>query len=354
MGTLNEQQLWNACRQVISSVFEINASELDFEETHLGSFNRIFKFSLNQQNYAFRIRVNDAHFGFEKVCKEVFAAIALETDSADDQKLATAYSRLLTDNNASTINNKYVGVIRYADWSKSNPTLPFPYSINEWKDGEILYNHPEKHLFQNAGALLAKLHSTQFAHCYGNILNIGKEPQALLDITRQVVTASLQRCIELGTDKLLASSTLQWLEDRLSLAKYEPITPVFCHYDFSGSNLIVSPQNESTPLSVIDFDNWKISIAEEDFPKLLHWTIVHPDTQKRIPCNQRIEAFTESYIKSGGSINHSLLEIKEVEWLTRVYAHSLHCENDDKLTYERSSFPPSEYYAQTIAQKIGQ
>ena len=101
-------------------------------------------------------------------------------------------------------------------------------------------------------------------------------------------------------------------------------------------------------ISVIDFDNWKVSVREEDFPKLLHWTVIDSKTQKRVSSPSLINDFVRGYERAGGLINERVLRLKEAEWLLRVYSHSLYRENLDIESYRKSSFPCSEYYEQAI------
>jgi aminoglycoside phosphotransferase (APT) family kinase protein len=145
--------------------------------------------------------------------------------------------------------------------------------------------------------------------------------------------------------KSLLDEITKWMEIHTSKLE-ERYKYVLCHYDFSGSNVLVD--ESSSNVSVLDFDNWKVSIPEEDFPKLLHWTIIDLDTKKRTPSPKLIEDFIRGYRNEGGSIDEQLLQIKEAEWLIRVYAHSLLREKTNRKEYEQSSFPSSSYYEQAI------
>lgn len=333
-------------KDIIAKVLDITASEIRFRSICKGSFNDILRFQAGKEEYALRIRSRDSDFGFEKIIKEPFAVLVLNNHDLSDRELGIAIQKLYQQQYCGLTENSLVGKFYYSDWSKTFDALPYAFSIYQWKQGELLYSAPTSEHFEAAGGLLARLHQRRFLSCYSSILEIGSKPLSLHDSILSTCTTQYEAALSKGGSKALLDELILWVRTRSNdlPATYRA---VFCHYDFSGSNLIVDKDNAG--IFALDFDNWKVSICEEDFPKLLHWTIVDPITHKRRSSPKRVDDFMKGYRNGGGLIDDYLLRLKEAEWLLRVYSHSLHRELTNPEEYQQSSFPGSHDYEQAIS-----
>lgn len=338
--------LWQAVKEVIARVLDTTTDEIKVKETCKGSFNTIICFQIGKENFAIRIRIRESDFGFEKIAKEPFAILTLNNHNLSDRELGFAIQELYQRQYCDFMENFFVGKLYYSDWSKRFDILPYTFSIYEWKKGKPLYSIPTSEYFKAAGKLLAKLHQKTFQSYYSSILDIGSKPVSIHDNMLSTIKAKYKEALINGGSKVLLDKLIKWIN--CSIYKLElSYTSVFCHYDFSGSNLIVN--EDKIAISAIDFDNWKVSICEDDFPKLFHWTIIDPVTQKRHSSPKHIEDFIQGYRSEGGIVNEYLLRLKEAEWLLRVYAHSLCRELTSPDEYKQSSFPSSHCYEKAIS-----
>lgn len=343
----NEQtgKIWIPLQKIVSQIFNTSIEEIRLIEVLKGSFNKIFQFQIQSKNYVIRVREKELDFSFEKIAKEPFAILALNNPEHSDQELKKIIDDLLEKKSCRFMANSIIGNVYYSDWSKYSKELPYIFCISEWKKGETLYSVPTSENFKSAGKLLATIHQRTFSSCYPTILDIGTMFYSLQDSILSVVTQQFKKALLVGGSRYLLDEIMKWIEIHTSKLPIK-CEAVLCHYDFSGSNIVVD--KESSKVSAIDFDNWKVSIREEDFPKLLHWTTIDSVTKKRIPSSEYIQDFLQGYQNEGGVIDERLLRIKEAEWLMRVYAHSLHREQTDPKDYKQSSFPSSNYYEQAI------
>ena len=339
-------ELWQPSREIIARVLDTTVSEITLKETYEGSFSTIVRFQLGKEDYALRIRFRESDFGFEKIVKESFAILVLNNHDLSDQKLRTVIQKLYQQQYCGFTEHPLVGRLYYSDWSKRFDILPYTFCIYQWKQGKPLYSVPTSKNFNSAGRLLAKFHQRSFSSCYSSILDIASKPLSLHDSILSVFTTQYEKALANGGSKVILDQLTEWIRFKIKKLP-ETCRPVFCHYDFSGSNLIVS--EDDATISALDFDNWKVSICEDDFPKLFHWTVVDPVVNKRMPSRKHIEDFMEGYRSEGGLVDECLHHLKEAEWLLRVYAHSLYRELSNLREYQQSSFPSSCYYEQAIS-----
>lgn len=339
-------KLWQSAKEVIARVLDTTTEEITLKETCEGSFSVILRFQVEKEDYALRIRLRESDFGFEKVVKEPFAILVLNSYGFSDRELGIEIQKLHRQQYCGLLEHPFIGKFYYSDWSKRFDILPYTFSIYQWKKGKSLYSAPTFEHFQSAGKLLANLHQKTFLSCYSSILEIGSKPLLLHDSILSVAISQYEKAFTNGGSKAILDELIKWINLKINKL---PVTykAVFCHYDFSGSNLIIGEDN--TTIFALDFDNWKVSICEDDFSKLFHWTVINPITHKRTSSPKHIENFMEGYRSGGGTVDECLLHIKEAEWLFRVYAHSLYRECTDFEEYQQSSFPSSRYYEQAIS-----
>ncbi|NJM72096.1 MAG: phosphotransferase [Scytonema sp. RU_4_4] len=343
--SIDSNRVWSNAKEIIAQIFDITVKEIELKEFFEGSFNIVFRFQAATWDYALRIRIRDSDFGFEKIAKEPFAILALQNPNSSDQNIGTTIQNLYQQKYCDFMEHPFVGKVYYSNWSKRIKTLPYTFSIYEWKEGKPLYSVPKPQYFEAAGKLLAEFHQRTFSSCYLTITDIGTKPFSLKDEILNTATQQYKTSLMNGGSETLLNELIEWINTYTCnlLPNYEA---VFCHYDFSGSNIVVD--EDQSAVFALDFDNWRVSVCETDFPKLFHWTIIDPLTGKRTSSPERIEDFMRGYRTGGGIINEQLLHLKEAEWLLRVYAHSLLQERTNSEKYRHSSFPSSRYYEQAI------
>jgi Phosphotransferase enzyme family len=339
-------RLWSDAKEVIARILDITVKEIELKEFFEGSFNIVFRFQTATGDYALRVRIRESDFGFEKIAKEPFAILVLQNPDLSDREIGIAIQGLHQQKSCGFMEHPFVGKVYYSNWSKQIEVLPHTFCIYQWKEGKPLYSVPKSEYFEAAGKLLAKFHQRTFSSCYPTIIDIGAEQFSLKDEILCTVTQQYKISLINGGSETVLNELIKWINTYTSnlLPSYEA---VFCHYDFSGSNIVVD--EDQSAVFALDFDNWRVSVCESDFPKLFHWTIIDPVTGKRTASPERIEDFIRGYRTGGGAINERLLRLKEAEWLLRVYAHSLLQERTDPERYQQSSFPSSRYYEQAIS-----
>jgi aminoglycoside phosphotransferase (APT) family kinase protein len=332
-------------QNLIAEKLNLETEEIKVENIFKGSFNEIFQFRSQTKNYALRIKKNELGFVFEQVAKEPFAALAFKYFNDSDHELGDKFRLTFCQRFCDYIDHPIVGTVYYSDWSKKNESLPYIFSIYEWKKGKLLYSVPTSENFKIAGKFLSRIHQRRFSSFYPNIFDIGKTNCSLQSIILSNVMKQYKKSIANGGIKALLDEIIRWIKINVTKLS-EKDEAVFCHYDFSGSNLIID--EEQSNVCALDFDNWKVGIREDDFPKLLHWTVIDSETGKRKYSSERFEDFMQGYRSEGGSLNEQRLRLKEAEWLLQVYAHSLFQETSNPEEYQQSSFPSSSYYEQAI------
>jgi Phosphotransferase enzyme family len=343
---ISHEPIWSNAKEIIAQVLDITVKEIELKEFFEGSFNIVFRFHAATGDYALRVRIRESDFGFEKIAKESFAILAFQNPDFSDQKIGSAIQYLYQQKSCGFMEHPFVGKVYYSNWSKKIEMLPHTFCIYEWKEGKPLYSVPKSKYFEAAGKLLAEFHQRTFSSCYPTIIDIGAKPFSLKDEILYIATQQYKTSLMNGGSEAVLDKLIKWINTYTInlLPSYEA---VFCHYDFSGSNIVVD--EDRSAVFALDFDNWRVSVCETDFPKLFHWTIIDPVIGKRTSSPERIEDFMRGYRSGGGAINEQLLRLKEAEWLLRVYAHSLIQERTDSERYQQSSFPSSHYYEQAIS-----
>ncbi len=241
-------------------------------------------------------------------------------------------------------------------WDETLQALPFPYAIKRMIPGQSLFEimrvTPEKQLnsapflkiFQHAGQMLGKLHKIQFPAFYETVDQIGSP------VSMDWPTLYWRQCTkELDEVKNykeihpILPKIEKILADGKSLMSKE--VPVLFHNDFQAQNLIIqgSSKKEFHLAGVIDFDNWRIGPATQDFVKMQYWTTRDKGFLQ--------DAFIQGYSKESSLPNNflSLLSVYKLLWFILVF-----CFEMDKIKkYEQnlavdSRFPAAQEYLSAI------
>ncbi len=241
-------------------------------------------------------------------------------------------------------------------WDETLQVLPFPYAIKRMVPGQSLFEimriTPEKQLnsvpflkiFEQAGHMLGKMHKIQFPAFYETIDQIGS-PKSLdwvtlywLQCTKELEEVKQYKEIQpilLDIEKILRKGKLLIVKE----------VPVLFHNDFQAQNLIVQGnlKTELKLCGVIDFDNWRIGPAAQDFVKMKYWTI------RDRPYLQ--DSFFRGYSKETALPDNyeQLIKIYQLLWFILVFCFEMDKikKSEQNLAVD-SRFPAAQEYLSAI------
>ncbi|MEI8394730.1 MAG: aminoglycoside phosphotransferase family protein [Rhodospirillaceae bacterium] len=305
-----------------------------------GNINVILKIRYQGLTLGVRLAVNTYRFKYEKtIIKEIFTLYLIHYGhgAVDNPKLRSVIDNILASPVGGPIEHSLVRRVIHYDWSLS--TLPWPFFIFEWIDGNILWHqHGESGYFE-AGRTLAKLHRIKFDAYYRDIFSIGNEP----------LSQTVHFARALATERQLAESLLPAVVlsklDALDPDTLPPTHPCLVHNDYSGGNIIIGADGEQR---IIDWDNWVIDAPELDLLKMKYWTAIGPDGLL-IAVPALYQAFLQGYTGSADTtINDQRLYAYEVLWLTRAFTfESVHRDHRSHVTSGTAlarHYPPARFY----------
>ncbi len=241
-------------------------------------------------------------------------------------------------------------------WDETLQLLPFPYTIKRMIPGqslfEIMRNTPKKQLnsapfleiFQKAGQMLGKLHRIQFPAFYETVDQIGSSQ------SMDWPTLYRLQCLkELGEVKQyheiqpILPNIEKILIDGKSLIVKE--VPVLFHNDFQAQNLIIQGNSikDFILAGIIDFDNWRIGPAAQDFVKMTYWTI-----RDRLYLR---DSFLRGYTKETSLPDNfdQLVEIYKLLWFILVFCFEMDKKKKSELNMAVDSrFPAAQEYLDAI------
>jgi hypothetical protein len=277
-----------------------------------GNINTILKVEIGGRLYGLRVRTQESVYRYEpNLIKEAFALGLLSRPEAtpDDNAVAAMVAELkAAQSGRSGGRHEIMPAVRYFDWSRTS--LPHPYCIYEWVEGEPLWDRPDSGLYAAAGAALAGIHRVRFSAFYADFLSVGIAP----------VSWAERFCGALAKERTAA---LPRLPRRIStaLAKLEipataPCSPCLVHNDFAPGNILVK---DGQITAVIDWDNAVIDAPHLDFVKMKYWTA--KNVAGELAHDPALfAAFVDGYGPAGREIVQSaFFTLYEVLWLLRVF-----------------------------------
>ena len=281
-----------------------------------GNVNVILKIRYDGHNLGVRLAQNTYRFKYEKdIIKEIFALFLIyyARDAENDTVARGIIDNVLASPVGSHVGHTLVRRVLHYDWSME--TLPWPFFIYEWIDGEILWRIPTSDHYAAAGRNLARLHRITFDAYYADIFRIGREP---LDWTARFERALAVEAQQAET--LLPPNILKKLRT-LDVAALPSTPPRLVHNDYSGGNIIVDGTGGQ---KIIDWDNWVVEAPELDLLKMKYWTAIGPDGLLA-PVPALYSAFLEGYKSEVGTgavavpLDEGRMRAYEFLWLTRAY-----------------------------------
>lgn len=304
-----------------------------------GNINRVLELRWGGRRLGARVALHRDRFRYERdIVKEVFAVLLLSYGNGrvDDARLRRIIDGILAAPVGAHAGHAWVRPILYYDWSLQ--TVPHPFFIFEWIEGEPLWHCPVNAalsgLYQRAGRDLARLHQFRFAHFYDDIFAIDHQP---LSWHQRFAGAYTRECAEAAPH--LPVATARRLA-ALEVTALPAAIPCLVHNDYSGANILVEPGGG---LRVIDWDNWVIECAELDLVKMKYWTILNAEGHL---CHDPalFAAFCTGYTDAGGEIQPQRLAACEALWLLRVFNFERgRTPHDDPVSWQ-SAYPPADAY----------
>ncbi len=241
-------------------------------------------------------------------------------------------------------------------WDETLQFLPFPYAIKRMIPGqslfEIMRTIPEKQLrsapilkiFQHTGQMLGKLHKIRFPAFYETVDQIGS-PVSLdwATLYWRQCTKELEEVKNYKEIQPILPKIEMILADGKLLMSNE--VPVLFHNDFQAQNLIIQGSLKKGFLlaGIIDFDNWRIGPATQDFVKMQYWTTRD---------NRFLQdAFLQGYSKESSLPDNfvSLLSIYKLLWFILVFCFEMDKvkKSEQNLAVD-SRFPAAQEYLGAI------
>jgi len=276
-----------------------------------GNINCILKLRYEGRHLGVRLALNTYRFRYEKdIIKEIFALflIYFARDAENDEVARNIVDGILASPVGSHVGHALVHRVIHYDWSMT--TLPWPFFIYEWVDGEILWAHQARDSYFAAGRNLARLHRITFQSCYQDIFGIGRAP---LSWCRRFA-AALAHERDQALPRLGAAAAARL--EALDAAAPTLARPCLVHNDYSGGNIIVGADGGQT---IIDWDNWLVDAPELDLMKMKYWTAIGADGLLR-PDHGLYSAFLEGYNSlSGVAPDRQRFAACERLWLARAF-----------------------------------
>ncbi len=276
-----------------------------------GNVNCIYKIKYAGQYLGVRITFNQYRFKYEKdIIKEVFAIYLMcyATPSSNDSVARDIIDRILRSPVGSHIRHSWVRSIVHYDWSRQ--TLPFPFFIYEWVEGQVLWETGGADQYYLAGQDLARLHRIGFDSYYRDIFQIGRTP---LDWPTSFGRAFAD---ELALAGPRLPPDLFAKVKRLDTSGIAPRPPCLVHNDYAGGNIVVAADGAR---NVIDWDNWVVESPELDVLKMKYWTAIGGDNLLAHDAGL-MGAFLEGYGSVEGAVlDEDRLRAYEHLWLLRAF-----------------------------------
>jgi len=302
-----------------------------------GNINAILKLRYEGRYLGVRLALNTYRFRYEKdIIKEIFALflIYFARDAENDGVAKDIVDGMLASPVGSHVGHALVHRVIHYDWSMA--TLPWPFFIYEWVDGEILWSQAEPEPYYTAGRNLALLHQITFQSYYQDIFRIGREPLSW----HQRFATALAHEREHALPRLPATVIAKF--DALDPAALMPARPCLVHNDYSGGNIIIDSYGGQ---KIIDWDNWLVDAPELDLMKMKYWTAIGPDGLL-VPDHRLYSDFLQGYQSVAGSVLDSQrFRAYEFLWLTRAYnfesAHQDHREQTAGGSTLARHYPPA-------------
>ncbi len=302
--------------QALQSVLALRLGgngQADVLDTISGNINRIYKIEYLGRTLGVRLAVNQYRFKYEKdVIKEVFAIqlITHSKPSPGDSVARDIVDGLLRRPVGANVGHGRVRDIVHYDWSMR--TLPYPFFVFEWVEGEPLWRAGGAERYFLAGQDLAWLHGISFESYYQDIFGIGRAP---LDWAAGF-GLSLARELVLAEPRL--PPHLYARIAAFDAAGLKAGRPTLVHNDYAGGNIIVEPGGTRR---IVDWDNWVVDSPELDIIKMKYWTAVGSNGLLGHDATH-FAAFLEGYASASTgarALDEGVMGAYELLWLLRAF-----------------------------------
>jgi len=310
-----------------------------------GNINGILKVRYGGHALGVRLALNTYRFRYEKdIIKEIFALflISYARDAENDEVARGIVDGILASPVGGHVGHGLVRRVLHYDWSME--TLPWPFFIYEWVDGDILWHAPSAERYHDAGRNLAALHRITFQSYYQDIFRIGREPLAWAERFGRALEGERQQA-----ESRLPAALLAKL-DGVDAAAIPAARPCLVHNDYSGGNVVIEPAGGQ---KIIDWDNWLVEAPELDLLKMKYWTAIGAGGLLE-PVPALYSAFLEGYNGAAGAVvDERRLRACETLWLTRAFNFESARSDDHEVRAGGSDlarhYPPAARYRDWLA-----
>ena len=287
-----------------------------------GKINSIFRLNYGtgeaEKKLIFRARISEA-FRYEAIVKEKLLFPILDgtldlqsgarvKDAVDEIVRAKAGNHVFAEDKPPIIplQNLYL-------FDETKARIPYMFSVMDFLPGISVYDFLEEHqvkgkeaqelpadivlildsVFMEAGEALGKLHAIEFPGFYKTITDIGDKSK-LVNFKSLFEAKIKDRMAKVSKYEMIQEFLpvlKKYFDDNIDLLTDDEV-PVLYHNDFQPQNFIMLP-DEGHVNGFIDFDNWQISIKEDDLVKMQYWGLRGLDAR-----------FEESFMKGYEKIQH--------------------------------------------------
>lgn len=309
--------------------------EFDVLGRFRGAINDVYRVKVEGAEYAFRVRMREEFFAYEKhIIKDVISGRTLTglAGSTDILLNEVALDSIVQDTLARGRGGPVVSPIspRIIAYDHTQTLIPHLWILQEWQLGKPLQQGDLDGYFQ-AGLSLATLHAVKFAKFKRAIDTTWIDGSEWVDKFGEEIR---EKAAYLGIDTHLFGR----IRSPQSLRKFN-----LGHNDLQPFNIIVTDEKRAV---FIDWDNLQIAPPEFDLVKMKYWTVVGKDgyfTHK----SEEYDAFLSGYLETAGvNLDQELLRFCELAWLLRVASFEKRRETGGQNVSK--PFPSVPYYLHAI------
>src|SRR5271157_114315 len=265
-----------------------------------GKINSIFRLTYgtgeSEKKLIFRARISEA-FRYEAIVKEklLFPILDGTLDLQSGVSVKDRIEKIVKTRAGSHVfaedTPPIIPVQNLYQYDETKKRIPYMYSVMDFIPGVSLYDFLEENkvkgkkardlpasivekldaTFMEAGEALGRLHTIIFPGFYKTITDIGNDSKQV-NFKTLFLAKIKDRMKEVAKYKIteeILPSLKKYFDETIELISDDEV-PVLYHNDFQPQNFIMLPE-EGHLDGFIDFDNWQISIEEDDLVKMQYW-----------------------------------------------------------------------------------
>nr|MDO8113326.1 aminoglycoside phosphotransferase family protein [Candidatus Sigynarchaeota archaeon] len=338
-----------------------------------GKINSIYRLTYDasegEQTLIFRARISEA-FRYEAIVKEklLFPILDGTVDLHDASTLKQKISAIIKAKTGNHVFSKekppVIPVQNLYAFNESKENLPYIYSVLDFLKGISLYDFLEANkvknkkakdlpagivkkldaMFMESGQALGKLHQIEFPGFYNTIVDIGDDSKKVnfKSLFHSKVKDRLKEASKYHAAKDILPALRKYFDDNMDLISSDE-TPVLYHNDYQPQNFIIDP-DKGTITGFIDFDNWQVSVREDDLVKMQYWGLRDLDPR-----------FEKSFLSGYRKVQklpadfQAKVDLLKTSWFVLVFDFEMDkiMKNERNITVDQR-FPAAEKYLDEI------